>query len=152
VDTYGDPDGVLATVGKICIRIDREDGMAVFVLDGSRQDGPFGRDRMDELLKRVPALQKEENLAVYASVVLILEFGDKFSPLTDDDAIETFRAGQFGERARFDLSEIRPPQIQDDQLVFFAEVVGLGRIPYRIIVPYPYRRKTCRAEILPFKA
>ncbi|MDR3117368.1 MAG: hypothetical protein LBT98_02250 [Puniceicoccales bacterium] len=145
----------IATIGRIRIVADPEDGAAAYVVDGNRLEGPFGWEKektLGELMERVPALQHGENLAAYARVMLAIKFGSAFSPLIDEEDVDFCRRFPFGERVNYDLSSIAPPHVQGDRLVFFATNPGLGSVPYRITVPYPYREDVPgRAELLPFR-
>jgi hypothetical protein len=140
----------LATFGKFRIEVDAKNGKAVCAVSGDRREGPFGKGDRQKLMAHIPGLERD--LIAYANVTLILEYGSVFWPLTSEDEINFFKHNPSGEGARYDLASMEIPQIQDNTLVFFATVPGLGSVPYRITVPYPYREGVpCRAELLPFR-
>ncbi|MDR0647042.1 MAG: hypothetical protein LBF43_01225 [Puniceicoccales bacterium] len=106
-------------------------------------------DNFSALLKQAQSLLKPENLPIYCQVINFIHTGIDFSWIQDIEAYRSSYAdwmktvgtehvhpcANFGP---FDLSEIQPPHISGDKLIFYMQD-NYTKVPYRVESQYPLR-------------
>jgi hypothetical protein len=104
-------------------------------------------DNFSELLKQVQDLLKPEKLPIYCQIINFINTGVLFSYLEDIEAYKANYAdwmktigtehlhpcANFGP---FDLSEIQPPYVLGDKLIFYVQN-NYTKVPYRVESQYP---------------
>lgn len=107
---------------------------------------------LEDLIQKYPQLIHPKNLDIMAQIANFLVKGLEFQYIDDIESfkenyyqqIETEQMSLLDEETQlkdygiFDLSEMHPPLLKENQLVFFVKHDYLG-IPYRVTLAYPIK-------------
>lgn len=128
-------------------RLNEASGRPIVIADEQRYDA------MSDLLIAHPELASAEQLPVFCRLLLHFHPGPGCMPIEDPGKFRARYAAlvRYGmenpggisttaDFGPFDVSEISEPKVANDTLIFYAEEM-LHNVPYRVEVPWPYRKE-----------
>lgn len=115
---------------------DELDTVRLKCVSSGKSEGPYD---FDALADRIPEILENENICVYAAVMLHIIYGWYHIAFTDAGEIEKFRSS---EECRIDPSQLALPYVEGKMVIFFARGFLITNDIYKISGPCPTCRKS----------